>query len=144
MTAAGVWCYLDWDTDTTSLKLYDTDGSTVLGTVSLLTAARASTANRILYAPFAAPVNLAANTSAAYRIVAETNNTSSTAAGVIVATAIVANHMDMLSLGTACYHTSYNGTSWTDTDTKRAYIGLLVSKIDDGLGGGRANYLLGM
>ena len=50
---------------------------------------------------------------------------------------------DMLGLGQAMHYTSYNGSAWTNTTTKRAPIGLIVSKIDDGNGLGRASYNLG-
>jgi hypothetical protein len=50
--------------------------------------------------------------------------------------------MDQMSLGQYCYYTVYN-TSWTDTTTSRGMIGLLVNKIEDGLGYGRANFNLG-
>ena len=101
-----------------------------------MSANRSASTARIQRLPFAAPVNLSANTASAYRIVATTDNTSATAAGLIVANAITAAHMAMLPLGTAMYHTQHNGTDWTDNTGKRTAIGLLVSKFDDGAGSG--------
>lgn len=142
VTAVGMWAFIDNDTDTTTLKLYDTDGTTELATAALVAANRQGTASRIQWVLFGAAVDLSAGTGSPYRLVATTNNTSSTSAGIIVADNIVAAHMAMMPLGTAMYHTSHDGSSWTDTDTKRAAVGLLVSKFDDGAGGGGGGALL--
>jgi hypothetical protein len=93
---------------------------------------------------FSSAVNLRANTASAYRVVITTGNTSATAAGITVADTITAAHMAMLPLGTAMYHTQHDGSSWTDNTGKRAAIGLLVSKFDDGFGFGRASYHMGI
>ncbi len=144
VTAYGAWAYLDWDTNNTTIKLYDTDGTTVLATATMLAAARSTTTARLGYFSFATPVNLQANTASPYRLVVETDNTSATAATIGMANAIVAAHMDHLCLGTDCYYTSHNGTSWTDTTTKRTWMGMLVSSFDDGTGMGRANLNIGL
>lgn len=144
LTVAGCWVQIDNDTDTTTIKLYDTDGTTELATATLVAANRQGTSARLQRVLFGAPVNLSAGTATPYRIVITTSNTSATSAGIIVATIVTAAHMAGAPLGTAMYHTSHNGTDWTDTTTKRAAIGLLVSKFDDGLGNGEATYLMGM
>jgi len=146
VTAIGVWVMIDNDTDTTSLKIYGTDGTTVLATATLVAANRQASSARPFYALFdsGTEVVLSANTASAYRVVAETNNTSATAAGFPVLTFSALGWQDLLSLGQNCYHTSHNGTSWTDTTTKRVGIGLIVSKIDDGTGFGAASFNLGI
>lgn len=136
VTAVGIWALIDNDTDTTTLKLYDTDGTTVLGTVTLVAAARVGISGGYYWGLFGgAAVALSANTASAYRVVAETNNTSATAVGCRGFTTTAA-HLAQMPMGTAWHHTSHNGTSWTDTTTKRMHIGLLASKFDDGAGGG--------
>jgi len=145
VTVDGFWAVLDNDTDTTVLKLYDTDGTTELATGTLVSANRNGTAGAMYHIPFAgASVNLTANTASPYRVVVTTNNTSATAVGVRGITVNTAAELNQLPLGTNCYYTSHNGSAWSDTTTQIAQIGLLVSKFDDGLGGGVANYRMGV
>lgn len=143
VTAIGCWVFIDNDNDTTTIKLYDTDGTTELATSALVAVNRQGTATRMQFVPFTAPVNLSANTTNPYRLVITTSSNTTNAAQIAVLSNVAAAHMAMMPLGTAMYHTSHNGTSWTDTDTKRAAIGLLVSKMDDGSGQGPAQMLLG-
>ena len=114
-----------------------------MATAALVSANRVATTSKVQFVLFGAAVNLSANTGSAYRIVITTSSTSATAAAIAVAT-ITAAHMAMLPLSTAMYHTQHDGTSWTDNTGKRAGIGLLVSKLDDGLGGGRAISQIGL
>lgn len=134
VTCDGWWGILDNDTDTTTVRLYDTDGTTVLASSTLVSANRQATSGRLYRIKWddGVTVNLSANTASPYRVAITTSNTSATAANLPVANAITAAHMAMLPLGTNCYHTQHNGTSWTDTTTKRCPIGILASKIDNG------------
>lgn len=48
-----------------------------------------------------------------------------------------AAHFTAFELGTNCYYTQRtNAGAWTDTTTKRPYMGLIISHLDDGAGGG--------
>ena len=143
VTVHGAWVVMDNDTDTTTIKLYDTDGTTVLASATQITANRATTSGGWNFFAFTgAAVNLSANTSTGYRLVAETNNTSATAVTTRKMTVNEAADWGQMTLGSAWYYTSHNGTSWTDTATARAAIGLMVSKIDDGAGGGGGSVAL--
>lgn len=145
VTVHGAWVVYDNDTDTTSIKLYDTDGTTVLATSTGATAYRTTTSAGWNFVKFAgSPVNLQANTTTGYRIVVETTNTSSTAVVCRKITVNAAADLGQASMGQDWHYTSHNGTSWTDTTTARSAIGLMVSKIDDGNGLGRASFNIGV
>jgi len=145
MRVVGIWAYLDNDADTTTLKLYDTDGTTVLGSCTLTSAHRSNAGaglNEYLF-DGGTEVLLRANTSGYYRVVADTNNISATNCAVRLANNMVASHLGQLPMGTAWISTTHNGTAWADADTRRYYIGLHVSGIDSGTGSGRASFNLG-
>lgn len=144
VTVHGAWVVMDNDTDTTTIKLYGPDGTSVLASAVQVSANRATTSGGWNFFAFTGdPVPLSANTT--YRIVVETSNTSSTAVTCRRMTVNAAADWGQMTLGAAWHYTSHNGTSWNDTaTTSRAAIGLMVSKIDDGAGAGRAAFQLGM
>jgi hypothetical protein len=144
VTVDGFWAVMDNDTDTTVIKLYDTDGTTELATATLVSANRDANGVGLYYVPFAgAAVNLSANTANPYRVAITTNSTTANAVTVRSIVVSTAAELAQLSLGTGCYYTSHDGASWSDTTTRRVHIGLLASKFDDGSGVGRSAFQLG-
>ena len=79
---------------------------------------------------------LTANTANPYRVVAQTDNTSATNCAVRFANNMTATHLAQMPLGTAWISTTHNGSAWAEVNTRRYYIGLHVSEIDDGSGSG--------
>jgi hypothetical protein len=75
VTAIGIWCFGDIDQDTTTLKLYGTDGTTVLATSTLSSVKRGSTGvgHYVGFFDSGATVELSANTASAYKNVSKPN-----------------------------------------------------------------------
>ena len=129
--ASGIWVYVDADADF-DLKLYDSDGSTVLKTIAVDTDLRALVAARIQYHYFPASQELLANTN--YRLTALPGASS---IGLAEFTVNAAAIMDAFSGGQACHLTTRaDAGAWTQTTTQRPIMGLIIDGLSDGAGGG--------
>lgn len=129
--AAGIWFFGDLDGDTT-FKLYDSDGSTVLESVTGKSAEREGTGNALHRFYFDTDASLSANTD--YRV------TALPGAGAIGMNRFTVASSSMLGnwpMGTLCSQTERTDAgAWTNTNTKRSSIGLILKSFDDGAGGG--------
>jgi hypothetical protein len=131
VTVKGVWLNLDLDGNAT-IKLYDSDGSTVLGSISVLSAERAFTSMTLYYFHFSTPIDLDAGTE--YRLTLLPATT--TAIGFRRVVVASADRLGAMSGGTAWYETSRTDAgAWTDTTTQKVFKGLLCSHFHDGAGG---------
>lgn len=131
----GWWGIIDLD-GPADVKLIDSDGVTALLTSSLDPDIRVNTVSGLLSGCFSGTQVLSANT--VYRLVLEP--TSTTNIGLNELDVSAAAVMNALHGGSLFYHTSAKnptGTgSWTNTTTKRPYLGLILDGFDDGAGGG--------
>lgn len=144
---SGCWLWADTDGDY-DVVLYDTDGSTILGnggsgsTVVVGNAVTNRSANQsgFHYHAFKAAVTLAKDVF--YRLtVLPTTTTSLIMYDFDVPTVAM---LDMFSGGQNMHATERTDAgAWTDTPTQRAYLGLFVDQLDDGVSA-LADYQLGM
>lgn len=112
--------------------LYDSDGSTVLGSCSLDANLKTGTGDLSINGPFA-PVALLANT--AYR--AAVKPTTATTMRLHYGDVSVAAHMAALPGGTGCHWSERSdGGAWSQTATRRPAIWVTLEAFDDGAGGG--------
>lgn len=80
-----------------------------------------------------APVDLSANTT--YRLILKPTSTSSVS--LYTMNLANANHLQAIDGGTEWYYTSRSDAgAWTDTNTRRPFMGLQVSGVDTAGGGG--------
>ena len=132
VTGAWVWCDLDGDAD---LKLWDSDGTTVLETASLDTNIRRGTSPGFFWAKYAGTSTLLANT--AYRLGLEP--TSATNVDLYDFDVAAAAVMDAFPGGQNFRYTSAKNPAaegdWTQVTTKRPFMGLILDQFDDGAGG---------
>lgn len=130
----GVWAHMTASAGGNfDAKLYDSDGSTVLKSVSVDgDEAKATGGSAAVFFWFASPQTLDADTF--YRItLLPTTGTSVTLTEFDVASSAI---MDALEGGQDFHHTSrVDAGAWTDTTTKRPFMGLIVDQLDDGAGG---------
>jgi hypothetical protein len=113
--------------------LYDSDGSTALATVSIDKDQVGFTNGRSIFVRFPSDVQLSANTN--YRLTFKP--TSAVAVSLYDFEVVDASYMDAVEGGSSWYYTERTDAgSWTETTTKRPWIGLLVTACDDGAGGG--------
>lgn len=131
----GWWANIDLD-GTADIKLIDSDGVTALQTVSLDPDIRVNAVSGLHSGWFGSTSTLTKDT--VYRLVVEPTST----------TAIGLNEMDVSAVavwggihcGATFYHTSAKdptGTgSWTNTTTKRPWMGLIIDGFDDGVSAG--------
>lgn len=127
----GVWVAIDLDGDC-DLVLYGTDGTSVLATVNLDASVRIGTGPRVIFASFAEQTLLAATD---YRLAVK----PTTATSVITYDYDVSSNalLDAAGGGKDWYlSTRVDAGSWTQTSTTRPLMGLCVSAVDDGAGGG--------
>jgi hypothetical protein len=112
-----------------SIKLYDTDGTTVLATTGIIdTDIKQSAGTSIHFHPFTAPATLQKNV--AYRVVMVTESaTQVTIYDFEVSTAAM---MNMFPGGTSVYRTVKTSGVWSETATIRTYIGVFLDAFDDG------------
>lgn len=134
----GVWTAVDLDADC-DMVLYSTDGVTALGTITLPSALRQSTAGRSPYfAHFSSPVTL--NASASKYYLAMKPGASSVSMYYVDHGAEA--QKNQLSGGTNWEYISAkdpSGTgSWTASATRYPLMGLLIDGIDGGGGGGQS------
>lgn len=123
------------------LKVYGSDGATVLATVSLDPDIRGLTSASAFIVKLSSPVTLVANTW--YRVALKaTDNGGNIALGYVdMATIGSYDGLDLLPLGTDCIYTACNGdpdeeADWSQTDERRASISLVIDQIDIPAGGG--------
>lgn len=132
VSQAGACGDFDGDFD---LVLYDSDGSTPLGTISVDKDIRGVTGSSGGVYPFATPITLTKATN--YRIVVKP--TTATTIALRYITVNSAAFMEHLDGGIAFYWTQRtNGGGWSQDTTKRPWIFLVISALDDGVGGGGA------
>ena len=126
----GLWCWIDLDA-AVDFILYASDGSTSLASVSDDASLDRSTSASIHYRPFTVPYNYTANTTCYIAAVP----TSGSSVSLYSFDAPTAAALDGYPGGATMYLSTHNGTSWSDTTTNRAFIGLKINKLDDGAGG---------
>lgn len=124
----GVWLAVDLDGDL-DIVLYDSNGTSALATVSFDASVRIGTGPRLLLSAFAEQT-LLANTD--YRL--SVKPTSATSALIYDITANSNALLDAMEGGKSWHlSTRVNAGGWSQFDTIRPLMGLLVSAIDDGL-----------
>lgn len=133
---AGVYCWTDQDGDAT-IKLYGTDGATVLASAALYTAIPPITSSQLCEVRFTSSVELAAGT---YWLAVEA--TTGTSIGLSTITFVSSTWRSGSPFGAdkityaACTQTPTNTGSWTVTETKQAMLGLIIDGVDDGASSG--------
>lgn len=135
----GCWVGIDQD-EAVDIVLYDSDGTTPLVTVSLDKDVRAGTAGQIVTHFFSSDVSLLANTN--YRLaVKPTTGTNISTYDFDVNAAALLNAVE----GGQNWHYTQrtDAGAWTQTTTKRPFMGLLVTAIDDGAGGSGLAHVIG-
>lgn len=138
--AAGVWAWVELDGDT-DVKLYDSDGSSVLETVSFDKDVRGATSGRLTVAYFTTPRTFTPNTD--YRLTILP--TTATSSGIGLMTFAAAALLDAIPMGQTWHKTERtNAGSWTQTTTQRPFMGLILDQLDDGVsaGGGVAPHIM--
>lgn len=145
--AFGCWAHADIDTDTTTYQLYDTDGTTVVRSTDFLTALRSGTSSSFVTAQFTSAFRLRRGQT--YRGVLTTNNTNAAAValrGLKDVPSLAA--LGQLDFGANIYGCTHNGSAWTDYTSANAVrrygSGLMVARIDNGGGVGRAGWMIGI
>lgn len=139
---AGAWYWADLDGDAT-LKLYGTDGSTVLASALIYTSIPPVTTSALCEARFSSSIGLQPGT---YYLAIEA--TTATTIGLSTMTFPNANWRAGSPLGSdkitysSCTQTPTGTGSWTDTTTKQAFIGLIIDGVDDGAGGQTAHVFM--
>lgn len=138
----GAWYWVDQDGDAT-LKLYDTDGSTVLASASLYTAIPPITTSQLCEARFSSSIELQPGT---YYLAIEA--TTATNIGISTITFVNSTWRSGSPLGadkmtySSCTQTPTGTGSWTDTTTKQVVMGLIIDGLDDGAGGQTAHVFM--
>lgn len=136
----GWWFYGDVNADLT-VKLYDSDGSTVLTSFAYDLQQQQGSTNGFRWGLFPASQTLSINTN--YRIT--TLASSSTGHQMSDMTVTAAAVMDAMPGGQEVHYTSRDGGgSWAQITTRRAMIGVLIDQFDDGAStGGGSSWLSG-
>lgn len=139
-SVSGAWARIALTGDT-DFVLYGSDGTTVLASASLdkdLGSSSGSATGYMVF--FGADVTLTADTF--YRLVIKpTTTTSMTLYDFDVNAAAI---MDAIDLGQNCYHTQRTDAgSWSETTTKRPFMGLILNGADVTAGGGGNTYSRG-
>lgn len=114
-----------------NLKLYDSDGTSVLESISVPSGPRSTTGHGVHIVFFTSAHSLSKDTY--YRLVLEPSTTTSIDLDEIsVPTAAVLDGWDG---GQNFHYTQKKDAGWTDTTTKRPMMGLLIDALDDGTSG---------
>lgn len=130
--AIGCWAWVDADGDFT-VKLYDSDGTSVLATTATIdTDQRGMATPGMHFVPFTAPATLLANTNYRIQVVPGTV-TNLTVHDFDVS---VAGMLDMFPGGQNCHRSVFTSSAWVETTTARTYLGVFLDQFDDGAGGG--------
>jgi hypothetical protein len=126
--ASGIWGFFDVDGDV-DVVLYNSDGTSVMESVSLDATARIAGTAAVTHAQWDSDVTLTKDTN--YRLVLKP--TSVTNASLFVGEYTTAAVLDSLSGGSECHYTSRTDAgSWTEDDSMRPLMGLILSYLDDG------------
>jgi hypothetical protein len=135
----GVAVYADLDY-VSEIKLYGSDGVTVLGTITTDPDLRGSASAAICYYQFSSPITILADTW--YRVVLEsTDDTGNISIGHLTMSTIGAyDGLSLLPHGadciwTACVSDPEAEEDWTQTANKRVAISLILDQIDISAGG---------
>ena len=137
----GVWYQIDTD-GAFEIILYDSDGSTPLGTFAVSNLIRNLTTAALNYFTFSSTITLAKDVD--YRIIARPTTTTDIRMDRMIMNA--AAQVGAISGGTKWIKTTATTPgSWTDVDTERFMIGLQISALPDdaGGGGGSRNVIIG-
>jgi hypothetical protein len=128
-------CWYDADIDgTADFVLYDSDGSTSLGSFSVDNNVRNSTGNGAGFGYFTGgEKTLTVNTS--YRLIFKPTSTTNVILKYFDVNS--AALLDQMPGGQTCHFTSrVDAGSWSQTTTRRPLMGLLISALDDGVSAG--------
>jgi hypothetical protein len=136
---SGAWVHGDFDADA-DLVLYDVDGTTPLATVAIDKDVRfAVAAGGVHTVRFTSDITLAANST--YRLIVKPG------AGTVALREVTVNNvanLDGFSGGQQIYYTARTDAgAWSDTNTKRVQMGLLISQMSDGTGGTTKGHIIG-
>jgi hypothetical protein len=130
--ATGAWAFVDGDA-TFTIKLFDSDGTSVLGTTAATNAfQRQTTTGGLFFLPFTTTATLAASTTYYLAVVPGTTANISTYDFDVPA----AGMLDMFPGGQSCHASVYTSSVWTATTTRRAYLGVFLDAFSDGVGSG--------
>lgn len=128
----GIWAVFDLDVNADCI-LYDTDGTAVLGSATMLAVERGAVGLSMFEGLFA---DQTLTVGQAYRLILRPGAASPN----LLATRCTvpsAAYLGSLPGGTVLYETSRtNVGAWTDTNTQRILCGPILTKLDDGTGGG--------
>ena len=126
---------------TYDVVLYDSDGSTVVTSVSFDGDIQAgSNGAGYIYVRFNTTKVLTINTY--YRLTLKPTNTTNVTLTEYTFSSTA--HMDAVSGGSNFHRTVKTSGSWVDTTTVRSWIGLVVDQFDNGAGGGGSSGPWGM
>ncbi len=128
----GLWAFVELDGDA-DLVLYDSDGSTSLASVSLDSNIRTTVTMCPLYVPLLTEVTLSINTEYYVSIKPTTATSINVKYGDVASTAIMAAMPGGANL--VCAERTDAG-AWTKINTRRPFLGVSISALDDGVGGG--------
>jgi hypothetical protein len=131
----GFWAFVDLDPADVTVKLYDSDGSTVLESLAIDKDQQVSAISRPSHYLFDTVVNLSKDTD--YRLTLLPGSTTSVSIGHLTVNA-AANWQAFPGGEDFHYTHRTDAGAWTDVTTERPLLGLLVSGFDDGAGGGGA------
>lgn len=142
--ASGMWAYMDPDGDF-NVNLYDSDGVTKIASTSYAVDKDVSgtTTAGYHFFKFATTANLTKDTY--YRLVIEPS--SATSLSLYDFTVLTAAVMDAFDGGQLVHLTSAKDPtgegSWTNTTTRRPWMGLEIDAFDDAVGGAATGYVIG-
>lgn len=128
--AKGAWVWIDGDS-TFTIKLYDSDGSTVLATTAASNAFQRNTAGLLHFYPFTTTATLQAATNYRLAVVPGTTVNLSTYDFDVPA----AGMLDMFPGGQSCHASVFTSSAWVETTTRRAYLGVYLDGFDDAAAG---------
>lgn len=130
--ANGCWAWVDADGAFT-VKLYDSDGTTVLATTAAITIfQRQTNSGGLMFFPFTATASLAKNTN--YRLAVVPSSVTSLSTYEL--NGVSAAMLDMFPGGQNCYASVYTSGAWVETTARRGYLGVLLDAFDDGVSAG--------
>jgi hypothetical protein len=136
----GFWAWVEWDENVT-IKLYDSDGSTVLASRSVDKDWKVASTREIKFGFFSSAQTLTKDTY--YRLTYVPDTT--TAVDISEIEVDSAAVMDAFEGGQDIHTTERTDAgSWTDDTVARVWIGLIIEGFDDGASGGSSTDLLGV
>ena len=143
MRVCGAWAWIDLD-ESATIRLYNTDGSGVLGSAQAYKNVPANIAQYINIFQFSGSVELPTGD---YYLAAEATTISGIGLGAI--TFANARWRSASPMGgadfcyTSCTSPPTSTGSWTNTPTKQAFIGLIIDGIEMGGGGQTSHVFIG-